>query len=67
MSNRCLPGKVTENVDFYLENGNVVFTALFHLKRGECCGTGCRHCPFDPKHLKGNKKINEENKLKKEI
>lgn len=23
-----------------------VFTAAFHLRRGECCGSGCRHCPF---------------------
>ena len=23
-----------------------VFTELAHLKRGRCCGNGCRHCPF---------------------
>jgi hypothetical protein len=33
--------------DYYLdENGNMVFTAAYHLKRGTCCGNGCRHCPF---------------------
>ncbi len=32
--------------DFYLENGYVVFTAAFHKKRGYCCGSGCRNCPF---------------------
>jgi hypothetical protein len=33
--------------DYYLdENGNIVFTAVYHLKRGTCCGSGCRHCPF---------------------
>jgi hypothetical protein len=33
--------------DFYLdENENVVFTAAYHLRRGTCCGNGCRHCPF---------------------
>ena len=33
--------------DFYLdENGNTVFTANYHLKRGTCCQNGCRHCPF---------------------
>jgi Family of unknown function (DUF5522)/Cysteine-rich CWC len=37
----------TVEKDFYLdENGNVVFTAAYHLKRGTCCGNGCRHCPF---------------------
>ena len=33
--------------DFYLdEHGNTVFTAAYHLKRGNCCQNGCRHCPY---------------------
>lgn len=32
--------------DFYMEDGNVVFTEAYHLKRGKCCGSGCRHCPY---------------------
>jgi hypothetical protein len=32
--------------DFYLERGLVVFTAVYHLKRGYCCESGCRHCPY---------------------
>jgi Family of unknown function (DUF5522) len=32
--------------DFYYENGLLVFTAAYHLKRGYCCNSGCRHCPF---------------------
>ena len=33
--------------DFYLDDkGNVVFTSAYHLKRGTCCGSGCRHCPY---------------------
>ena len=32
--------------DFYYENGLMVFTAAYHLKRGYCCHSGCRHCPF---------------------
>jgi len=34
--------------DFYFdpETGYTVFTAYYHLKRGSCCGSGCRHCPF---------------------
>lgn len=32
--------------DFYYENGLVVFTETFHLKRGYCCRSGCRHCPY---------------------
>jgi hypothetical protein len=32
--------------DYYLEGENLVFTAAWHLKRGFCCGSGCRHCPY---------------------
>ncbi len=32
--------------DYYLENGRVVFTAKYHLRRGHCCNSGCRHCPY---------------------
>lgn len=33
--------------DYYHDtNGNVVFTEAYHLRRGTCCGNGCRHCPF---------------------
>jgi hypothetical protein len=44
---------------YYLENGKVVFTPNYHIERGDCCGSGCRHCPYDPKHLKGNNKLDE--------
>ena len=33
--------------DYYINNeGLMVFTAKFHLKRGNCCGSGCKHCPY---------------------
>jgi hypothetical protein len=32
--------------DFYLEGPYLVFTAAYHLKRGYCCHSGCRHCPY---------------------
>jgi hypothetical protein len=33
--------------DFYEDaGGNTVFTAAYHLKRGNCCDNGCRHCPY---------------------
>ena len=35
-----------EEIDYYIENDNYVFTAWYHLKRGSCCGNGCRHCPY---------------------
>lgn len=27
--------------------GYVVMTELAHLDRRRCCGSGCRHCPYD--------------------
>lgn len=33
----------------YLENGFMVFTEAYHLQRGTCCGSGCRHCPYKKK------------------
>ena len=36
-----------EGVDFYInENGYHVFTQWYHLRRGTCCGNGCKHCPY---------------------
>lgn len=32
--------------DFYWEGPAMVFTEQYHLRRGACCGSGCRHCPF---------------------
>jgi len=37
---KILPG------DYYLEGGLQVFTAAYHLRRGYCCDSGCRHCPY---------------------
>ena len=32
--------------DFYIENGFMVFTEKYLLKRGYCCESRCRHCPY---------------------
>ena len=32
--------------DYYMEGPYMVFTAAYHLKRGYCCGSACRHCPY---------------------
>ncbi len=32
--------------DFYFVAGLMVFTGQYHLRRGYCCGNGCRHCPY---------------------
>ena len=35
-----------EGEDYYMDGPYLVFTAAYHLKRGYCCGSGCRHCPW---------------------
>ena len=35
-----------EPEDFYEEDGKIVFTAAYLLRRGYCCGNICRHCPY---------------------
>jgi hypothetical protein len=33
--------------DFYkTEEGYIVFTEKYLLKRGYCCMNGCKHCPY---------------------
>lgn len=32
---------------YWLDDGRMVFTERYHLRRGFCCGNGCRHCPYD--------------------
>ena len=41
-----LSGPLVEGVDYYREGPYMVFTEHYHLKRGHCCGSGCRHCPY---------------------
>ncbi|MCS5490424.1 DUF5522 domain-containing protein [Algoriphagus limi] len=33
--------------DYYFnKQGLMVFTEKYHRKRGYCCGSGCKHCPY---------------------
>jgi hypothetical protein len=38
--------ELKEGEDFYFEKGLMVFTEKYHLKRGACCQSSCRHCPY---------------------
>lgn len=33
-------------IHYTIENGNWVFSERYHILRGNCCGNGCRHCPY---------------------
>jgi Family of unknown function (DUF5522) len=39
--------KQLEPEDYYKSpEGFIVFTEKYHLKRGYCCKSGCKHCPY---------------------
>ncbi len=39
--------------DYYFsEEGYIVFTEAYHIKRGYCCNNNCKHCPFKDKKTK---------------
>lgn len=39
---------LAEGKDYYVDSKTkmLVFTQNYHLKRGHCCKSGCRHCPY---------------------
>jgi hypothetical protein len=40
---------------YYNDQGLMVFTKEYHLKRGYCCQSGCKHCPYQDKQISKNK------------
>lgn len=45
-----------EKDEYYLTpEGYIVFTEKYHLKRGYCCQSGCRHCPWKKQDKKDKK------------
>ena len=40
------PELLEEGEDYYFENGLMVLTARYLLRRGYCCEQGCRNCPY---------------------
>jgi hypothetical protein len=45
---------LVEGEDFVMEGPYMVFTAAYHLKRGYCCESGCRNCPWREEGQKSN-------------
>lgn len=44
--------KLTEGEHYYYsEQGYIVLTEKYHLQKGDCCGNGCRHCPYAYKNV----------------
>jgi len=43
-----------EKDDYYFsDEGYIVFTEKYLLKRGYCCQNGCKHCPYGFDRKKG--------------
>jgi hypothetical protein len=39
--------KGIDKEDYYTsEEGYIIFTEKYHLKRGYCCKNNCKHCPY---------------------
>jgi len=49
-----------EGLHYYKENGDWVFTELYHLLRGYCCRSGCRHCVYGYQQQEINHKMPEK-------
>ena len=41
---------------YYNDNGLMVMTESYHLRRGYCCGNGCKHCPYKNKNEQNDTK-----------
>jgi len=48
--------QLIEGVDYSIENGLFVLSAVFLSRRGYCCKNICRNCPF------GNSPADRENR-----
>lgn len=53
MSEMSRQNDLAAEPDYYEEGDRVVFTRHYHLRRGSCCGSGCRHCPYLPRWTRG--------------
>jgi len=47
MSGFSKKDKLNEDEYYLSPEGYVVFTEKYHLKRGYCCKSGCKHCPYN--------------------
>jgi Family of unknown function (DUF5522) len=54
-----MPDRLIEGIDYYMENGFMVFTAIYLQKRGFCCQSGCRHCPYGFEAIQAGGKTQE--------
>jgi hypothetical protein len=51
--------RVPREGEFYFEGPYMVFTEEYHLRRGYCCRSGCRHCPYGYSGATGDGGVSE--------
>ncbi len=61
MSGFSKQNQLEEDDFYYSEQGFIVYTEKYHLKRGYCCKSGCRHCPYGFNLKTGQIKEKKEN------
>ncbi len=55
------PPPLVEGIDFTIDTfGRYVFTAAHLLRRGDCCGSKCRNCPYEWKNVPPTRRIEGE-------
>jgi len=47
---------LVEGLDFYFEEGLMVLTENYLIRRGYCCGNKCRHCPYEYENVPDHNK-----------
>jgi hypothetical protein len=52
-----------EGIHYYLDNGRVIMTEVYHKERGYCCGSGCKHCPYEG-GVKGTTTLKKDDETK---
>jgi hypothetical protein len=51
--------KLQPNEFYYDNQGRMVMTEDYHIRRGKCCGSRCLNCPYEPQYERGNQNLKE--------
>jgi len=54
--------ETTSDLYYVTKEGYRVFTEKYHLQRGYCCKSACKHCPYGYE-VKTNSLTSKKNKL----
>lgn len=50
--------QLKEGDDYYMSKaGYRIMTEKYLRNRGYCCANGCKHCPYHPRAVKGNRTL----------